>query len=80
MKPREVNNLVFYCHTWLGRHVYLVITGNDTSKIIQLKHHLCKHFQTQDLGNLDNFLGIEVSQSKEGNCVGYLERNKNDWL
>nr|KYP52070.1 Copia protein [Cajanus cajan] len=63
----------FYCHTSPGRCVYLivyvddiVITGNDVAIISQLKKHLFSHFQTKDLGHLKYFLGIEVSQSKEG--------------
>jgi len=72
MKQSEADHSVFYCHTSLGKCVYLVvyvddivITGNDDSKISQLKH-LFSHFQTKDLGRLKYFLGIEVAQSKEG--------------
>ena len=32
-----------------------------TTRISQLKEHLCKHFQTKDLGSLKYFLGIEVA-------------------
>ncbi|XP_014491791.1 uncharacterized protein LOC106754289, partial [Vigna radiata var. radiata] len=41
-------------------------TGNDITRITQLKNHLFNHFQTKDLGRLKYFLGIEVAQSKEG--------------
>nr|KYP68976.1 hypothetical protein KK1_022626 [Cajanus cajan] len=44
----------------------IVITGNDATRISQLKDHLFSHFQTKDLGSLKYFLGIEVAQSKEG--------------
>ncbi|KOM28000.1 hypothetical protein LR48_Vigan477s002700 [Vigna angularis] len=44
----------------------IVITGNDISRITQLKNHLFNHFQTKDLGRLKYFLGIEVAQSKDG--------------
>ena len=44
----------------------IVITGNDTTKIVQLKEHLFSHFQTKDLGHLKYFLGIEVAQSEDG--------------
>jgi len=44
----------------------IVITGNDTTKITQLKEHLFSHFQTKDLGYLKYFLGIEVAQSGNG--------------
>ncbi|XP_025982753.1 uncharacterized protein LOC114372388 [Glycine soja] len=44
----------------------IVITGNDTTKITQLKEHLFSHFQTKYLGYLKYFLGIEVAQSRDG--------------
>ena len=47
----------------------IVIIGNDTTKISQLKKYLSSHFQTKDLGSLKYFLGIEVAQSKEGIVV-----------
>jgi len=43
----------------------IVITGNNVSRISQLKEHLCNNFQTKDLVSLKYFLGIEVVQSKE---------------
>ncbi|KAL2337544.1 hypothetical protein Fmac_011990 [Flemingia macrophylla] len=73
LKRSESDHSVFYCHTSSEKCVYLmvyvddiVITGNDASKISQLKVHLFSHFQTKDLGSLKYFLGIEVSQSEEG--------------
>nr|KYP46623.1 Copia protein [Cajanus cajan] len=70
---KEADHSVFYCHTSPGRCVYLivyvddiVITGNDVATISQLKKHLFSHFQTKDQEHLKYFLGIEVSQSKEG--------------
>ena len=73
LKRSEADHSVFYCHTSLGKCVYLmvyvddiVITGNDATKISQLKEHLFSHFQTKDLGYLRYFLGIEVAQSKDG--------------
>ena len=44
----------------------IVITGNETTKIVQLKEHLFSHFQTKDLGHSKYFLGIEVAQSRDG--------------
>ena len=44
----------------------IVITGNDTIGISQLKEHLCRHFQTKDLESPKYFLGIEVAQLKDG--------------
>ena len=43
-----------------------MITGNDATKIVQLKKHLYSHFQTKDPGYLKYFLGIEVAQSGDG--------------
>ncbi|RDX82399.1 hypothetical protein CR513_36824, partial [Mucuna pruriens] len=68
MTRSEVDHFIFYCHSYFGKCVYLVvyvddivIIGNDDIKVSQLNH-----FQTKDLGHLKYFLGIEVAQSKEG--------------
>ena len=73
MKRSEADHYVFYCHISPGKCIYLivyvdyiVITGNDATKISQLKQHLFSHFQTKDIGCLKYFLGIEVAPSKEG--------------
>lgn len=70
------DHFVFYCHTALGKCVYLLmyvddigITGNNAIKIYQLKKHLCHHFQIKNLESLKYFLGIKVAQSKEGVVV-----------
>lgn len=42
----------------------IAIIGNDANQISQLKEHLCKHFQTKDIGSLSYLLGIEVARSK----------------
>ena len=72
MIQSEANHSVFYHHTPQG-YIYLivyvddiVITGSDNDGITQVKQHLCHHFQTKDLGKLRYFLGIEVTQSKDG--------------
>lgn len=46
LKWSDANHSVFYCHTSLGKSVYLiiyvndiVITENDTTRIFQLKEH-----------------------------------------
>ena len=44
----------------------IVITSNYQNGIQRLKQHLFSHFQTKDLGKLDYFLGIEITQSKSG--------------
>ena len=67
MKQSEAN-YSFYCHTSPRKCVYLIVyvdTGNDASKIFQLKQHLFSHFQTINFGCLKYFLGIEVTQSNE---------------
>ena len=73
LKRSEADHSVFYCQSSPGKYVYLivyvddiVITGNDATKIVQLKEHLFSHFQTKDLGYLKYFLGIEVAQSGDG--------------
>jgi len=72
LRRSEADHSVFYKHTSLGKCLYqivyvddIVITGNDTARISQLKKHLCRHFQTKDLGSLKYFLDIEVAQSKD---------------
>jgi len=42
-----------------------VITGDDATKILQLKRHLFNHFQRKC------FLGIEVAQSKEDIVISH---------
>ena len=73
MKWSEADHSVFYYHTSPDKCVYLVIyvddiviTGNDDIKISQLKQKFSIHFQTNGLGHLKYFLGMEVAQSKEG--------------
>jgi len=72
----ETDHSTFYCHTSLGKCVYLilyvddiVIKKNNATRILQLKEHLCNHFQTKDLGSLKYILGTEVAQLKEGIIV-----------
>ena len=73
LRRSDADHSVYYSHTSPGKCVYLivyaddiVITENDIVGLSQLKKHLCRHFQTKDLGNLKYFLGIEVAQSKNG--------------
>jgi len=65
LRCNETGHSVFYSYTSLRKCIYqivyvddIVITGNDTIGISQLKEHLCRHFQTKDLGSLKYFLGI----------------------
>ncbi|XP_060181516.1 uncharacterized mitochondrial protein AtMg00810-like [Lycium barbarum] len=46
--------------------------SDDHEGIAQLKQHLSSHFQTEDLGRLKYFLGIEVAQS--GNGIAITQR------
>ena len=70
-----VDHSVFYRHSSAGRIllvVYvddIVITGDDSKGIQELKLFLQKQFQTKDLGQLRYFLGIEVARSSEGICL-----------
>lgn len=80
LKRSDVDHFVFYCHTSLGKCVYMivylsdmVITSNIAVGISQLKQHLSNHFQTKDLSCLKYFLGIEVAQSKEGVVISQIK-------
>ena len=44
----------------------IVILGNDTNHISELKVFLGASFQTKNLGPLKYFLGIEISRNKKG--------------
>ncbi|XP_062103747.1 uncharacterized protein LOC133814853 [Humulus lupulus] len=44
----------------------IVIIGNDTRGISSLKSFIHTQFHTKDLGVLKNFLGVEITQSKQG--------------
>ena len=85
----KANHSIFYCHTFLTHHIYLivyvediVITDNDHDGIQQLKQYLSHHFQIKDLDKLKYFLGIEVAQSStsiaisQRVCIGYT---RGDW-
>ncbi|GJX14642.1 ribonuclease H-like domain-containing protein [Tanacetum coccineum] len=47
----------------------IVIIGNDKSEIENFKLFLKSRFQIKDLGKLKYFLGIEVSDNKDGICL-----------
>ena len=63
---------VFVRHSSTGTIVLIVyvddiiISGNDSAGIANLKHHLSMQFHTKDLGALRYFLGIEVARSSRG--------------
>ena len=44
----------------------MIISGNDTVGISELKTHLMRTFKMKDLGSLTYFLGLQVSRSKDG--------------
>lgn len=45
---------------------YMIVTGDDVKEIQKLKTYLAYGFDMKDLGRLKYFLGIEVTQSKQG--------------
>jgi hypothetical protein len=63
---------VFYRHS--GRHITvlpvyvddIIIAGDNTFEISQLKQKLSKEFEVKDLGKLRYFLGIEIARSPKG--------------
>ena len=69
--------LITLCFTViLHSHIYLivyvddiVITGSDNDGITQVKQLLCHHFQTKDLGKFRYFLGIAITQFKDGTVL-----------
>nr|CAE05707.2 OSJNBb0065J09.3 [Oryza sativa Japonica Group] len=44
----------------------IIITGDDTQEIAQLKENISKEFEVKDLGQLKYFLGIEIARSPRG--------------
>ena len=46
----------------------LIITGDDTKGVEELKTYLQGQFHTKNFGQLRYFLGIEVTRSKEGSA------------
>jgi hypothetical protein len=47
----------------------IILTGNDTTGIEDVKKRLAEEFEIKDLGVLKYFLGMEVARSKEGMVV-----------
>jgi hypothetical protein len=66
------DHTVFYRHsgnqvTILAVYVDdIIITGDDTLEVAQLKKNLSKEFEVKDLGQLRYFLGIEIARSPRG--------------
>lgn len=50
----------------------MIITGDDTKGITQLKHFLQSSFRMKDLGTLTYFLGLEVSSS--AHCINVCQK------
>jgi hypothetical protein len=44
----------------------MIITGDDSIDILELKWFLSQHFEMKDLGTLSYFLGLEISSSSDG--------------
>jgi hypothetical protein len=74
MGYRQCNgdHTLFYCY--IGNNITIlavyvddiIITGDDTVKIVRLKEDLSKEFEVKDLGQLGHFLGIEIARSPKG--------------
>src|SRR5688572_29918717 len=47
----------------------ILVTGNDSSVIQSLKHHLHSAFSIKDLGPLHYFLGLEISYLATGIAI-----------
>lgn len=47
----------------------IIVTGDFEEEMMNLKKTLAKEFEIKDLGNLRNFLGMEVARSSEGISV-----------
>jgi hypothetical protein len=44
----------------------MIMTGDDSIGILELKQFLNQHFEMKDLGNLSYFLGLEITSSSDG--------------
>ncbi|RVW92914.1 Retrovirus-related Pol polyprotein from transposon RE1 [Vitis vinifera] len=47
----------------------IILSGNDTEELQNLKKYLLEEFEVKDLGNLKYFLGMEVARSRKGIIV-----------
>jgi len=79
MIQSDVDYSLFYHQSPQGC-IYLIvymndifITCSDKKGIVQLKQYLTQKFQTTDLGQLRNFLGIEVHNPRM--IWSYLREN-----
>ncbi|EOY12080.1 Cysteine-rich RLK (RECEPTOR-like protein kinase) 8 [Theobroma cacao] len=79
--PIFANHLLFLFHrgpAFIAILIYVddvIITGNDSDRIVKLKCYLDKKFRIKDLGKLKYFLGIEVARSPS---VIVLSQHKTD--
>ncbi|XP_057965389.1 uncharacterized mitochondrial protein AtMg00810-like [Malania oleifera] len=55
----------------------MIIMGNDTSDIHELKQFLCQQFEMKYLGSLSYFLGLEVSPTSDGNYLTQAKYSSN---
>lgn len=44
----------------------MIITGDVPNRIRDLKDFLSRQFEIKDLGHLSDFLGLEITQSRDG--------------
>jgi hypothetical protein len=47
----------------------MIITGDDSIGILELKQFLSQHFEMKDLGTLSYFLGLEIYSSSDGSYL-----------
>ena len=47
----------------------IILSGNDTEELQNLKKYLLEEFEVKDLGNLKYFLGMEVARARKGIVV-----------
>ncbi|XP_057494217.1 uncharacterized mitochondrial protein AtMg00810-like [Actinidia eriantha] len=50
----------------------IIITGDDATGIVQIKHGLRRSFDIKDLGPLRYFLGFEVARTSQG--ISFFQR------
>ena len=64
-QKKNVTSLIVYVDD-------MVVSGNDSEEMANLKNILVTEFEFKDLGNLKYFLGIEVARSKQ--CISMCQR------
>jgi len=70
------NDYAFYYRNTAKKHTYLavyvddlIITGDDTAGITDIKQKLSESFKIKDLGELNRIIGIEVSRDRKRKTI-----------